>query len=561
MKKKTLDIKNFFEINKKNIKRMVYLQKISLPTTKNLKYLNNFSENKNEDILNALKFIHPDSTYNKNFWKSVILFWITNFNDFFLILGKYLDKIIEGNKTYIIYDIDFKVFTNNDAALVYDPERFFLWFIGEYIKFKKLDYKILNYKTKNLQKKCNYIRKKMYGKNISIKSVYSIFSNLVSKFLKPKYIIDNIGINFKRQCMLNLSLGQFPFFWDKIFYKENNYNKDLRNKFLNYLKFSNKKEEFYNLILSKIFPKIYVEDFESIAEMYQKSFPMAKTYITSNYFQPNHKRILLNILKQKKVDIFLVQHGGFYGVGLNTKEVIASPEQVEKNLSKNYLTWGWNDSPKDLIFTSRFPSKKIQIGKTNKILFCSNLSTTFLSRQFHQPRTMMDSLETIDYVNQTAKFLKNRNHKLTLRYLGIIENSGNMINKKLYVKNLTFDEGKLNLIDELKKYKLVIHENLLSTAFLETLSYGFPTLILMSKYDDLYLRKKFKPEISKLKRANIVHSNFKSLKNFLDKNLENIESWWESEKNKKIVKDFKNKYAHYDKEGEKIIKKICLQHK
>jgi len=174
---------------------------------------------------------------------------------------------------------------------------------------------------------------------------------------------------------------------------------------------------------------------------------------------------------------------------------------------------------------------------------------------------MMDSLETIDYVNQTAKFLKNRNHKLTLRYLSRIENSGNMINKKLYVKNITFDGAKLNLIDELKKYKLVIHENLLSTAFLETLAYEFPTLILMNKYDDLYLRKKFKPEISKLKRANIVHSNFKSLKNFLDKNLENIESWWESEKNKKIVKDFKNKYAHYDKEGEKIIKKICLQHK
>ena len=126
--------------------------------------------------------------------------------------------------------------------------------------------------------------------------------------------------------------------------------------------------------------------------------------------------------------------------------------------------------------------------QTNKILFCSNLSTTFLSRQY-QPRTMIDSLETIDYVNNIAKFLKSRNHKLTLRYLSRIENSGNMIYKKLYVKGLNFDEGKSILFNELKKYKLVIHEIFYLQLFLETLSYGFPTLILMGKNDDLYLRK------------------------------------------------------------------------
>ena len=561
MKKKTLDIKKFFEVNKKNIKKMAYLQKISLPSNKNLKYLNNFSEKKNEDVLNALRSIHPDPKYDKIFWKNVILFWITNFNDFFLVFNQYLDKIIKSDNSYIIYDIDFKIFTNKDSALVFDPERYVLWFISEYIKFKKLDYKIINYKTQNFKKKkFNLIKKKRYGENLSLKSIYSIFSNFIAKFFRPKYIIDDIGMPFRRQSLINLSLGQFPFFWGKISYKENEFNKDLRSKFLRYLKYSNKKEKFYNQILSKIFPKIYIEDFEKIAAIYQKIFPKAKIYITSNYFQPNHKRILLNILKQKKVDIFLAQHGGFYGVGINTKEVIASPEQVEKNLSKKYLTWGWKDSKKDIVFTSRFPSKKIKVSKSNKILFCSNLSTTFLSRQFHQPRTMIDSLATIDYVNNIAKFLKRRNHKLTLRYLSRIENSGNMIYKKLYINELNFDEGKLSLRNELKKYKLVIHENLLSTAFLETLSYGFPTLILMGKNDDLYFRQKFKSEISKLKRANIVHSNFKSLKNFLNKNLENIESWWESDKNKTIVKDFTNKYAHYNKDGEKIIKELIKKY-
>ena len=74
-----------------------------------------------------------------------------------------------------------------------------------------------------------------------LKGYIQFFSIFISKILKPKFIIDDIGIGFKRQCLLNLSLWQFPFLWDKNFYKENTYNKDLRNKFLNSLKFSNKK--------------------------------------------------------------------------------------------------------------------------------------------------------------------------------------------------------------------------------------------------------------------------------------------------------------------------------
>ena len=155
---------------------MAYLQKISLPSNKNLKYLNNFSEKKNEDVLNALRFIHPDPKYNKNFWKNVILFWITNFNDFFLVFNQYLDKIIKSDNSYIIYDIDFKIFTNKDSALVFDPERYVLWFISEYIKFKKLDYKIINYKTQNLkQKKFNLIKKKVRRKYIFKKHLFNFF--------------------------------------------------------------------------------------------------------------------------------------------------------------------------------------------------------------------------------------------------------------------------------------------------------------------------------------------------------------------------------------------------
>ena len=49
----------------------------------------------------------------------------------------------------------------------------------------------------------------------------------------------------------------------------------------------------------------------------------------------------------------------------------------------------------------------------------------------------------------------------------------------------------------------------------------------------------------------IVHLNYRSLANFLNKNFENIEDWWNSKKIKKIRSQVLNRYARttdqYDK--------------
>ena len=63
--------------------------------------------------------------------------------------------------------------------------------------------------------------------------------------------------------------------------------------------FKNEEEKFYNLILSKTIPKIYLEDFSNIMKSYIKYFPLPKAYFTQNYFVPHQKRLLLNYLKEK----------------------------------------------------------------------------------------------------------------------------------------------------------------------------------------------------------------------------------------------------------------------
>ena len=145
---------------------------------------------------------------------------------------------------------------------------------------------------------------------------------------------------------------------------------------------------------------------------YIKYFPLPKAYFTQNYFVPHQKRLLLNYLKEKKVDIYLAQHGGIYGTGMDKANVIGTPEKVEKNI-KEFFNLGMEKNKIDIPFVSKFANvvQDLKIGSSIKknILFCSNLSVRYLAKQHGLPRTMLDSLDTIKMINDISSHLKRKN--------------------------------------------------------------------------------------------------------------------------------------------------------
>ena len=158
-----------------------------------------------------------------------------------------------------------------------------------------------------------------------------------------------------------------------------------------------------------------------------------------------------------------------------------------------------------------------------------------------------------------TKFFFKKKYNLVLRYLDTIENSGFYLNKKLYDNNLRFDKAFKSIKNELYKYRLVIHENFSSTAYLETLNFDFPSIIFIEKKNEIYLSKSFKKNFDLMVKAKIVHTNIRKLEKFLDKNINNISGWWNSKEVRYAIEKFKKNYLNTKKNTNKEIYNLINQ--
>jgi putative transferase (TIGR04331 family) len=545
MNNNLFDIKFLYSYKKNNLQNMKYIHILSRPSKEQIRTLNVLCNKKKKEIIN---FIISENgfKFDYNFWDNLILSWsIKNF-DYIKTYYHFLEQSLPKKKVFKIYKINYKNFSEVEHECHSNPEKFTLWLTSEYIKFKKFEYQEFSYQDSKKQKKFNIFYKKTQKKKNYKFRLYSLINFFINKIFKPKLIIDDIGLSIAKIISLNLKFMQFPSLWLNLGYNKNIYDNFLRKKFLSFLKYENDFEFFLNQIIIKIFPKAYLEDFANIISVYLDHYNIPKVYFTQNVWNPIEKRIFINLLKAKGSKIFISQHGGNYGTG-----IYSHGEHIERVLADNLLTWGWKKNVKDIKFISlKFSNYKKEIKNTEeskKILFCSNLSTFFLNKPYMLPRSSIDSLETVDLINNLSKFLKTKDYQIVLRYLLNSQNSGNFIDKKLYDKKIIFDNFNLSLKNELYKYKLVIHENLSTTTYLETLALDFPSIIFMSQKNKIFLRDSFNIYLDDLVKAKIVHTNLRSLEEFLNLNLSSIEAWWYSETVRNILKIFKKNYIRTDK--------------
>jgi len=542
MKTKCIDIKDIFSLKKKNLNYLRHYQALSSPSDKYRHNLFHFMNKKDKEVI---KFLNKHAKNKQQFsiWKGLINVWSIRTIDFILTNYKFLNSYLNKKKTYKIYNIKYESFSERGNDYLQDPESSYLWFISEFIKFKNFKFKTFRYKEKQIQRNFNkYVKDLFLRTNLKIR-IYSTISLFFAKIFKPKYMIDDIGLSFKDLAKLNFSLKQLPYFWPNITYKNEAYNYNLRHKFLKSLKADNQFEIFYNRIIEKFLPKTFMENFDNIYETYKKKYPTnPKIYFTQNIHTPNNRKILVSLLKKNNAKILISQHGSLYGTS-----VYSVGENAERLVANKFITWGWKKTNKDIPFYS-IKFSKFKKNNSNKeygkdILFCTSLCCKYLNKPNVFPRQIIDSLETIQMINKISKCLRKFNNvKTVVRYLGKSQNSGFYIDKKLYSNLINFDNSEFKLSEELKKYKLVIHENFSSTSYLETISLDFPTIIFMKKDNQKYLDKSFHIYLKIFIKSKIVHTSTKSLQNFLKQNLNSIDAWWYSEEVRKTLKNFKKKY-------------------
>ena len=524
--------------------------------------INNYIKKKNAFL--DVKFLSKEKTVNKKiklisdlinknirnkqsikFWHTLLFFWFNRtiydiYKCYFLF-----EKIFKKNKNYLIYEINPEEFTHSESSCVIDTEKFIIFLASEYIKIKKINFKIKKkYILTPVQKSYNNIAKlNLYPKSI-IKKIHFFISKFFFRFYSPKIILDDLFISYIDMIKINLGLRQLPLQWSIKFKKfENKYKLEKRTLLIKKLKRNNFFDNYLNIILIKVLPIGYFENFDNIYEYIIKTYPMRyHKYLSGSLSSIPEKKIFMQIMKKKGTKIFVSQHGGTYAYFKKSISV-----KSEGNFFNKILTWGWKNSKNEKIFFNlnfiNYPKKHNLNKENNKILICSNLRTNYFILISKQPKSPSICDENIKNISNFCFFLKkNFKSEISIRYLKKHKNSGFSFKENQLPNFVKFDHAEKVLRNVLPKFKIVIHNGLYSNAFFETLYLNKPTLVLVNPKDIIEYNQSFKQHLKNLIDIGIVHTNNNSLKKFFFKNYSKIDEWWESEKVKKTLENFKDNY-------------------
>lgn len=534
-------------LNQDNLKKVENIFTEKQERINRVKILN-FIKKEIRKIFPKLNKIH-NTNFSEAFWQKVLFVWYFYVADSIFIDYQIFEKIFNKNNKFLIYRSNTENMTSL-KALKTDLEAYHIMLASEYIRFKKYNFASKKFKINPFVKsRMNFIKNK--HKSTFLKSLLSFISKKIYNLFPPKFFIIDLGLPFKDIIILNLKLKQFPFYWIFRKYKKNAYNNNLRREIFKTCE-KNQFNNYFNHVVAKIFPKIFLEDFNEVIASYEKDFKLKPKYLlTQNLYEPDEKILYLTLMQMKKTKLFLFQHGGLYGTHL-----FATGELNEMKIADKFFTWGWKKNKKTYPFYSlpfSYRSKNLKKDNHNgKILLCFTLNPRFLNYSGDIQRNNIERLKQNESIKKFTEAIKfNLAKNITIRYLKRAESSASNLDKKNFPRVKKFDGAHESLFKVINNFKLTIHFSI-NTSGLETLSFGKPTLFLIDKKNELF-QKSFYPILNEMIKNKIVHLNYRSLANFLNKNFENIEEWWHSKKIEKIRLQFLNKYARTTDQYEKKI--------
>ena len=304
----------------------------------------------------------------------------------------------------------------------------------------------------------------------------------------------------------------------------------------------NLEEYMYNIILGMI-PPIYLEEFELMSKKSLEIYPKkAARVITSlDHFSNETFKCWLGIRLNKDTNYVIMQHGGTYGV---TK--YGSQHEFTENRTANYrFTWGWSNGYKNIIpfFSLKLLLLNFKKSKNSKkiAIICTRRKSQSRYDPWDSPKWNHEYTNTIvDIINgckrEVSKNFLVRLHPQQEKY---------GVDLEMIIRNKTeaynFDDRK-NIQYLMKESKLCVCTNN-ATVFLECLKSNKPSILILWDYKLSPVSFNSKNDYKKLIRAGIVYIDTNSTINFLNKNYEKIDEWWQSKKVQEARIAFKDKYA------------------
>ncbi len=325
------------------------------------------------------------------------------------------------------------------------------------------------------------------------------------------------------------------------FFPENQVSTSVRKNLTREVEYG---DEFTNLVydcLWKHIPMQFVEDFQDYYEAYKElGLKIPAKIVDSNkiYYDSVFKIFVADAISQGgKLEI--IQHGGSYCI---EKYVIWQ----EFDFAHKFYTWGngFSENNKGNLYAMPVPKTLSVKRKKNarNILFIGYVNYPYVAR-FLQLYTMkMEEL-----FKQEEVFFRSLGQNIrTLLCVRCYREDPWWERKKVLAQMFPWMQFDYNekFYTSMTEAKLVV-TNVISTTCIEALSCNIPTIIFCN--DDFFIPDRNAAEIlNELRRVQVVFNNAQDAADFINKNEQRIESWWNEKERKEVVNRFRKMYASHD---------------
>lgn len=516
---------------------------------KEIKYCNEIYEKLLKEFSDKLNSIHKIN-WSVRSWRILIGPWL---NRYIAVINNRLNILLEAKKDFKV--IFKKIHFKDQSLLSSDLLDFSLNSLNDVWNEKlirrindllenKLD---TNYFNKiNLKKFENKELSLLRKINFKLCGILNyIFGNLFLKG-KNKFFFYNIYLgSFFLNFKLCLKLRQIPikfFFFNDI--KKVQADIKERNKLNFEIDSFDDKEKIIRTLLKEMTPTLYVEGFSNYKK-YVDSHSLSKNYLkifTCNLWADTVVKFWVAEKINLGSKLIYGQHGASYGL------IRCSIGDLhDRKISDYFVSWGQNyeNDKKNIsgIVQSVIKNKnEKKLKKKFKILLITTLNDLYVYRnEIKNPNLLWDNVTII------SKFIDNIKNLFPNE---IIYKSHPLEFKSSFpYSNFIKDNHRNIIFSKTKNLDLLMRETSLSiffylgTDFLRNLILNRPSIVLLTKQNSDILTDEAKKYLKFLEEVKIIFYDKDLAEDFIKKNIDNIENWWNNDLTQDKIKLFCDKFA------------------
>jgi len=320
------------------------------------------------------------------------------------------------------------------------------------------------------------------------------------------------------------------------------FNENLRKNLTQNFEFepTNEFEVFLKKSILKNLPSAYLEGFSSInKKLFLYKLPKKpKLIFTKNSYLFDDFFKIWCATKVDNGSLFVIgQHGGHYGSGK-----WSFTEEHEIEVCDYFFSWGWNSDNKKIL---RMPSDKLssleKITRQPKdilqVIGC-------MPRYSYHLYSIPVSSNQVQYFEDQIRFANLLKDEIKIFHkIRLYPNDYGWDQEQRFIDNIPnikFDSSR-QMTTSLETCKLFIG-TYNATTFLETLSLNIPTLIFWNP-NHWELNNKAEKYYNCLKEVGIFHHSPDSAADFVNKNWDRLDSWWNDENTQSSIKYFCEYFA------------------